>query len=87
MNSSPFYAAPREQLVLEIYCSNLSTTHAFYTDILGFKTIRTSPTFIVLQYESSQLYLCSDEHAPRPSPGSFAGNIRIMVADVDAVWE
>lgn len=76
-----------EQLILEIYCSDLSATQRFYTEILGFRTIRVSPTFIIVQYETSQLYLCSDEHAPRPPPGTFAGNIRIMVDDVDAAWE
>ena len=76
-----------EQLILEIYCSNLSKSHSFYVDKLGFRTIRTSPTFIVVQYESSQLFLCSDDPAPRPTEGCFAGNIRIMVNDVDDVWK
>lgn len=80
-------AAFHEQLVLEIYSSDLKSTHDFYTDILGFQAVRKSPTFIVVQYETSQLYLCSDQHAPRPPPGTFAANIRILVRDVDAIWE
>jgi catechol 2,3-dioxygenase-like lactoylglutathione lyase family enzyme len=84
---SEYYVPPKEQLVLEIYCSDLRATHKFYTETLDFQTIRTSPTFIVVQYEDSLLYLCSDTHAPRPPPGTFAANIRIMVNDVDGVWQ
>src|SRR5271169_610359 len=82
-----YYVPPKEQLVLEIYCSDLPATHKFYTETLNFRTIRTSPTFIVVQYEDSLLYLCSGSHATRPPPGTFAANIRIMVNDVDAVWK
>jgi catechol 2,3-dioxygenase-like lactoylglutathione lyase family enzyme len=86
-DNSRFYVPPKEQLVLEIYAADLSAAHNFYTTVLGFHTIRSSPTFIVVQYEDSLLYLCSDEHAPRPARGTFAGNIRIMVNDVNAVWK
>jgi catechol 2,3-dioxygenase-like lactoylglutathione lyase family enzyme len=86
-DSSDYYIPPKEQLVLEIFCSDLVATHTFYTNILNFRTIRSSQTFIVLQYEDSLLYLCSDVHARRPAAGTFAGNIRIMVDDVDAVWQ
>jgi catechol 2,3-dioxygenase-like lactoylglutathione lyase family enzyme len=83
---SKYYVPPKEQLVLEIFSSDLTAAHRFYTETLNFRTIRTSPTFIVVQYEDSLLYLCCDSHAPRPPPGTFAANIRIMVNDVDAVW-
>jgi catechol 2,3-dioxygenase-like lactoylglutathione lyase family enzyme len=87
MESSTPHVPSRDQLILEIYCRDLQSTYTFYTTILNFKLIRKSPTFIVLQYEDSLLYLCSDDHAPRPPAGTFAGNIRIMVTNVDAVWE
>ena len=44
---SPFYVPSKEQLVLEIYCSDLTATCTFYTDVLGFKAVRSTPTFIV----------------------------------------
>ena len=33
------------------------------------------------------LFPCSDTQAPRPLPGTFAANLRIMVNNVDAVWK
>lgn len=84
---SQYYVPPKEQLVLEIYCSDLAAAHKFYTETLNFRTVRSSQHFIVVQYEESLLFLCSVHHAPVPPQGMFAGNLRIMVKDVDAVWQ
>lgn len=82
-----YYVPPKEQLVLEITCADLAATHKFFTETLNFQTVRQSPRFIVVQYEESLLFLCDYVYGPVPPPGTIAGNIRIMVEDVDAVWK
>jgi len=78
------YVDPTEQLILEIYSRNLKRSIAFFSS-LGFEIAREEPDFAELKWEDSRIYI---EETNDPSLGSsaLAGNIRIMVPDVDRFW-
>lgn len=75
---------PGEQLVTEIYVESMRTSLDFYA-ALGFKVLRSAEDFSVLEWESARLFL---EHRPPPGPRRGpAANVRVMVPDVDTLWE
>jgi len=77
------YVPAAEQLVLELFVCDAVRSRDFYA-ALGFEIVRDSGSFVVLGWEGHLLLL--DERprlAPPPSP---VANVRVMVADVDAVW-
>jgi catechol 2,3-dioxygenase-like lactoylglutathione lyase family enzyme len=78
------YVEPSDQLVLEIYVKDLNHSIEFYTR-LGFTLDRVESNFAELKWEDSKIYL---EQTNDPSLGSsdLAGNIRILVPDVDNCW-
>src|SRR5437763_954186 len=73
-----------QQLVLEITCRNIRHSIAFY-EALGFEVVRSEEHFVELSWEGSLLFL--DERTDYSASQIPAGNLRIMVADVDQIWE
>jgi catechol 2,3-dioxygenase-like lactoylglutathione lyase family enzyme len=74
----------REQLVVEIMVRDLDRSLAFYT-ALGFRLERRDGGFAALRWEDRRLFL--DQRSDLPSlSGPARGNVRILTADVDAVW-
>ena len=73
--------APRFDLV-GIVVADMSASLAFYRR-LGFAVERETPTFVTLRWESTFLFVAQD-----PDAGSTPrwASLRIVVADVDAVW-
>jgi catechol 2,3-dioxygenase-like lactoylglutathione lyase family enzyme len=63
---------------------DLDRSLAFYT-ALGFRLERRDGDFAALEFDGRHLFL--DQRADLPSLGGMArGNVRVLVADVDAVW-
>jgi hypothetical protein len=71
------------QLVAEIVVPNLGETMPFL-DALGFRVERIDGTFAVLRWDDAYLFVAEDRNAIVESRWI---NIRVIVADVDAVWE
>ena len=82
----PTYVPPTEQLVVEIFVSDLDRSLSFY-ERLGFKRGAAHDRFASLTWEEHQIFL--DERREMPNlPASFPrANVRVMVRDVDAAWE
>jgi catechol 2,3-dioxygenase-like lactoylglutathione lyase family enzyme len=75
---------PTEQLVVEVFVRDIAVSRAFYQQ-LGFQVNEDRGTFVVLAWESHQLFL--DERRDLPPPPTVPQtNIRIMVANVDEHW-
>jgi len=81
----PRYVEPTDQLILEIYVRELKRSIEFYAN-LGFSILRREDNFAELIWEESKIYL---EQTSDTNLGSvdLAGNIRIMVPDVDERWK
>ena len=79
------YVKPNEQLIAELYTSDIKASCAFYR-AFGFEVVREESNFIVLRWEDSVLFLEEIENCP-PPPAHPVGNIRVMVANVDHYWE
>jgi catechol 2,3-dioxygenase-like lactoylglutathione lyase family enzyme len=78
------YVDPTEQLVVEVFVRDIAVSRAFYQR-LGFQVNEDRGTFVVLSWESHQLFL--DERRDQPPPPTVPQtNIRIMVANVDEHW-
>jgi len=73
-----------QQLVLEITCRNILRSTAFYRT-LGFELVRAEEHFAELSWGGRLLFL--DEKPSYVPPQIPAGNLRVMVPDVDAIWE
>lgn len=71
------------QGVVEIVGPDLERSLAFYT-ALGFDIERRTGPFAVLNGYGVRLFLAEDAAAPT---GERWSNIRIIVADVDAIWQ
>ena len=81
----PPYVPPTEQLVVEVYVSDLRRSKSFYLQ-LGFDLLNEKETFVSLTWESHRLFL--EQRADLPPTASFPqANVRIMIADVDRCWE
>jgi catechol 2,3-dioxygenase-like lactoylglutathione lyase family enzyme len=70
------------QGVVEVVVPDLGAALAFYRR-LGFAVERETPTFVTLRWERTFLFL-----AQNPDAGTAPrwASLRIVVADVDAVW-
>jgi catechol 2,3-dioxygenase-like lactoylglutathione lyase family enzyme len=79
------YVDSGEQLVVELYVRNVRESAAFY-EKLGFKTLRSEPTFVELAWEDSRFFLEQIPGQPAPPP-TLVANVRIMVPDVDRYWK
>jgi Glyoxalase/Bleomycin resistance protein/Dioxygenase superfamily. len=79
------YVNPNEQLIVELYTSDIKASRAFYR-AFGFEVVREESHFLVLRWEDSMLFLEEVEDCP-PPPDHSVGNIRIMVANVDYYWD
>ncbi len=64
---------------------DLHETLAFY-ERLGFEVRADRGSFVVLAWEGHRLFLDERPDLPPPS-GHPQANVRVMVADVDGVWE
>ena len=71
------------QGVVEVVVPSLAAALTFYRDI-GFTVERETPSFVVLRYDDMLLFLAENADAP-VSPRWT--NVRIIVSDVDAVWQ
>jgi len=72
------------QLVMEIYVRDIDRSVAFFRDF-GFGLVRDDGNFVELKWEDSLLFL--EEVNDAPGSEQPAGNIRIMVSNVDHYWE
>jgi catechol 2,3-dioxygenase-like lactoylglutathione lyase family enzyme len=76
---------PEDQLVLELFVRDFDASMAFYRS-LGFEVERTEDDFAVLRWEGCEFLL----QMSRPlgeRPTHPAGNVRMLVGDVDEHWE
>lgn len=76
---------PTEQLVVEVFARDLRRAKAFYL-ALGFDLISEEAGFAKLAWEGCQFFLAEHRNLP-PAIMFPQANVRIMVADVDAVWQ
>lgn len=71
------------QGIVEIVCPDLERSIAFYLS-LGFELLRRTDGFAVVHWRGQRLFLAENPEAPT-TPRWI--NLRIMVDDVDALWE
>jgi catechol 2,3-dioxygenase-like lactoylglutathione lyase family enzyme len=76
---------PEEQLVVALYVRDIRSSAAFYRR-LGFTLVRDEGVFVELRWEQSPLFLVERDEVSLPL-NQLAGNIRILVSDVDAAWK
>ena len=79
------YVDSTEQLVVEMLVRDLQRALAFYRAI-GFEVLREEETFAVVAWESHRLFLDQKGDLPE-APATPAMNVRVMVPDVDRVWQ
>src|ERR1051325_3887799 len=79
------YIDPTEQLVVELLVRDLERSVKFYQS-LGFQVLRKDATFASLTWEDHRLFMDQKTGLPEP-PAMPAMNVRVMVADVDQVWQ
>ena len=79
------YVDPLDQLIVELYVRSLKDSIEFYKK-LGFQVLREQEAFVELKWDDSRLFLEETSNAALRSPDFLAGNIRIMVPDVDNYW-
>jgi catechol 2,3-dioxygenase-like lactoylglutathione lyase family enzyme len=73
------------QLVIEVYVRDIDRSLHFYR-ALGFELMRQTGGFAVLSWAGHLLFL--DEHVDLPDlSGRERANVRVMVPDVDALWQ
>ena len=71
------------QGVVEVVVPDLEAALQFYRAV-GFTVERETPTFVTLRWDSTLLFIAQNAHATAAPRWT---NIRIVVADVDAIWE
>ena len=76
------YVEPQVQLVTEIFVRDIQRSIAFYQG-LGFQLEVERGQFAILSWDGCQLY----QRAAAAWSRVPAANVRVMVADVDAIWE
>jgi catechol 2,3-dioxygenase-like lactoylglutathione lyase family enzyme len=79
------YVDSTEQLVVELFVRDLPRSVAFY-QALGFVLRDTKGTFATLAWEDHRLFLDQRGDLPQP-PATPVMNVRVMVPDVDRVWQ
>jgi catechol 2,3-dioxygenase-like lactoylglutathione lyase family enzyme len=72
-----------DQLVVEVFVSNLDRSLAVYT-ALGFTLERRDGHFAALRWEGTEFFL--DQRADLPVIDGSRANVRILTPDVDAMW-
>ena len=78
------YVDPGSQLVAEIYVRDIKSSLEFFR-AFGFKLVRDDGNFVELRWEQSLLFL--EQINGAPGSEHTAGNIRVMVSNVDDYWE
>jgi catechol 2,3-dioxygenase-like lactoylglutathione lyase family enzyme len=78
------YVEPTQQLILELYVSDIQSSIQFFTS-LGFHVAVEEHNFVVVQFELSQIYM--EQVAGHHPPGRLIANVRVMVEDVDAEYD
>ena len=78
------YVPANEQLIVEVYTNHYEASLAFYLSY-GFRVVRDEGNFAELGWEDSRLFIEAVADAPVASVN--IGNLRVMVADVDAYWQ
>uniref|UniRef100_A0A831ZYD0 NUDIX domain-containing protein n=1 Tax=Desulfacinum infernum TaxID=35837 RepID=A0A831ZYD0_9BACT len=73
-----------EQLVLAVYVQDLEKSCRFFVDF-GFVVSRRDGPFVELRWEDALLFLVERPEAKPPE--TPVGNIRVMVSDVEAIYE
>ena len=79
------YVDPTEQLVVEIFARDIRRSRSFY-ERLGFEVLADRGRSVVLAWEGHRLFLEERPDLP-PPPEHPPANIRVMVSDVDRLWE
>jgi len=86
------YVPPTEQLVTEIVVTDIKRSAEFYRS-LGFELLRDGGDFVELTWENHRFFLAEIsafhgmEQVELPPPPKFPlANIRVMVPNVDDVW-
>jgi catechol 2,3-dioxygenase-like lactoylglutathione lyase family enzyme len=82
----PTYVPPTEQLVVEIFVSDLDRSLHFY-EYLGFKRAESHDRFASLTWEEHQIFLDERRELARLPADLPRANVRVMVRDVNAAWE
>ena len=81
---NPAFVPAERQLVVEITVSDIKRSLEVYS-ALGFTIIRTEPHFAEVGWENAKLLL--EERPGYQGPlDTPAGNVRILVPDVDRYW-
>ena len=78
------YVDQGSQLVAEIYVRDMRRSVEFFR-AFGFEMVRDDGNFVELRWEHALLFLEQIDDAPGPEHA--AGNIRVMVPNVDDYWE
>ena len=78
------YVDQGSQLVAEIYVRDIRRSVEFFR-AFGFEMVRDDGNFVELRWEHALLFLEQIDSAPGPEQP--AGNIRVMVPNVDDYWE
>jgi catechol 2,3-dioxygenase-like lactoylglutathione lyase family enzyme len=79
------YVDSTEQLVVELFVRDLRRSVAFYR-ALGFEILYEKEDFANLAWEGHRLFLDQRPGLPE-APAAPSMNTRVMVPDVDAVWQ
>jgi catechol 2,3-dioxygenase-like lactoylglutathione lyase family enzyme len=79
------YVDSTEQLVVELFVRDLPKSLAFYR-ALGFEVLREEERFAVVAWEDHRLFLDQRDDLPE-APATPVMNVRVMVPDVDHVWQ
>lgn len=80
------HSASTPQLVIEVYVRDLERSLEFYR-ALGFDLVRRTGGFAVLSWDGHVLFLDEKPELPELAAGRERANVRIMVPDVDALWQ
>lgn len=75
----------QEQLVIELAVCNLERSLPLYA-ALGFALERRNQGFAALRFDDRRLFL-DEQKDLAPVQGRSRTNVRVIVPDVDAVWE
>jgi catechol 2,3-dioxygenase-like lactoylglutathione lyase family enzyme len=79
------YVDPTKQLVVELSVRDLTRSVSFYR-ALAFDLLREEERFAILTWEGHQLLLQQSDNLPEPA-GPAVINLRVMVPDVDRIWQ
>ena len=79
------YVDSQNQLIAELYVKSARISKEFYKKF-GFGVVRDDGWFVELQWEDSRIFLEETDNPDLGSDGNLAGNIRVMVPDVDEYW-